>query len=310
MIVLAGYLFVTYVIDLRYQGDAPAVAVSVEGFAPDAIATEGIAVSPSGDVFVATGTGQILRLLPDGGTDVFVDLAGLKPGAKRDAICQIAFAHNGDLYVAHYAHGALRLVKPDGTVSTLDDNLAGPNFVLWHPAGYVFLTDSDGQVLYRYDPDGGNRTVIVEKDAVTYPNGFAWTGAGDGLLLNSTSTGTIYHVALTPDLRAAGAPRQVAFYGSGYWKKPVLDGLLRIGPDDYLTCDFFGNELLRINAAGVVRERYLLGEALNGAPIHPASLAQGRDGAIYVSNLGHVFKAMVSPEHWGRGFYRIHLPDA
>ena len=123
MIGAGGYFFGGRLIDLSYQGDAPAIDVPVEGFAEGAIATEGVAVSPDGQVHVATGTGQILRLNDDGSVSEFVDLSGLQPDAERHAICQIAFAPNGNLYVAHYAHGVLRMIEPDGRVSTIDDTV-------------------------------------------------------------------------------------------------------------------------------------------------------------------------------------------
>lgn len=301
---------------LRYDGPEPRVPVQTTALAPDATATEGVAVSPTGQVYFADGTGRVYRLREDDMPEVFADLSTILPGDDPPAICQIAFAPNGDLYVAHYARAALHRLSPDGEVTTLDVGkknpdakdsqegrapLQGPNFVLWHPAGYVFLTDSEAAVLYRYDPDGGNRTVILE--GISYPNGFAFTPDGNAILLNSCDSGRVYRLPLSADYRAAGPPQELRFLGHHFLHKAILDGMLRLADGDYLVCDFFGNQLVRLREDGTPVQRIALGNAVTGKPIYPASLAQTADGTIYVTNLGNVLKG-----DWGNGLYRFTLP--
>lgn len=293
MIIMAG--------GMHYDGPEPVVAPAVEALAPEAVATEGVAVSPAGHVYFGTGEGVVYRLGPGDTPEVFADLSTILPGDEPPSLCQLTFAPNGDLYVAHCGRSALHRITPDGTVTTLDTNLALPNFVLWHPGGYVFLTDSEANVLYRYDPDGGNRVTILE--GVTYPNGFAFTPDGRAMLLNSLDKGTVYRVELTDTYARAGPPTVVQFFGKHFFQKALLDGMLRLPDGTYLTCDFFGNQLIRFREDGTAVQRIALGAAVNGEPIFPASLAITPSGDVYVTNLGHVLK-----QAWGRGVYRFPLP--
>ncbi len=301
LLLVAGALFVRFGIHLRYDGPEPVVRVETTALAPDAVATEGVAVSPDGTVYFADGEGYVHRLNADDTTDVAFDLRDVPPAEARASICQLAFAPDGSLYVAHIGKSALHRIDARGERRTLDSDLEGPNFVAWHPAGYVFLTDSTAEVLYRYDPDGGNRTVIA--DTVSYPNGFAFTPDGRAILLNSCDSGYVYRIPLTEDYRAAGPPEVVRFLGRHVFHKAILDGMLRLPGGDYLVCDFFGNQLLRLREDGTVVQRLVLGDGSDGKPIHPASLAQAPDGAVYVTNLGDVFR-----QDWGRGIYRFRLP--
>lgn len=297
----AAGLFVAFGIHLRYDGPEPVVRVATTALAPEAVATEGVAVSPEGDVFFASGQGYVYRLTETDVAELILDLRQVEPFDARAAICQIAFSPTGELYVAHYGKSTLHRVDTEGRRHTMDTDLSGPNFVAWHPAGYVFLTDSDAEVLYRYDPDGGNRIVIT--DTVSYPNGFAFTPDGRAILLNSCDSGRVYRIPLTDTYQAAGPPEEVRFLGDHFFHKAILDGMLRLADGDYLVCDFFGNQLLRLREDGTVVQRLVLGTDVDGKPIHPASLAQAPNGDVYVTNLGNVFR-----KDWGRGLYRFTLP--
>lgn len=307
LLAAAAVAYVLYAVNYRlyYAGPEPVVRAKPQTLAPEAVATEGVAISPDGHVYFAGGEGFVYRLRDDDMPEVWKDLRTVVPGEGPPSICQIAFAPNGDMYVAHFGRGALHRIAADGTLTTLDTDLAGPNFVSWHPAGYVFLTDSEAAVLYRYDPDGANKTVIVPAGTVSYPNGFAFTPDGRAILLNSCDTGTVWRVPLDADYRAAGPPERVRFYGEHFFHKAILDGMLRLPDGTYLTCDFFGNQLIRIREDGTPVQRIALGPAVTGEPIYPASLALTADGALYVTNLGFVFT-----QRWGRGLYRLALPAA
>ena len=284
-----------------YTGPEPVIRVETTALAPEAVATEGVAVSPNGDVYFADGQGYVYVLGDDDTAKVVLDLSHV-PTAEGDTnICQIAFSPGGDLYIAHIGQSVFHRVKADGTRTIIDDDLEGPNFVAWHPAGYVFLSDSTREVLYRYDPDGSNRIVIT--DAVTYPNGFAFTPDGRAILLNSCTGGRVYRIPLTEDYRAAAPPTEVRFFGKHDLHKAILDGMLRLPDDTYLTCDFFGNQLIRFREDGSVVQRIHLGDAFEGKRLYPASLAQAPDGTLYVTNLGNVLT-----QDWGRGVYRFTLP--
>ncbi|MBI3884990.1 MAG: heme-binding protein [Opitutae bacterium] len=136
----AGNVFVADSINNLLRKISPAGAVStlaglsgVSGSADGAGAAAlfnnpgGLAVDSAGHLFVAdTGNSTVRRVTPAGVVTTFAGLpqiAGLKNGPGGDAWFNhpraLAFAANGDLYVADTGNGAIRLITPAGNVSTL-----------------------------------------------------------------------------------------------------------------------------------------------------------------------------------------------
>jgi hypothetical protein len=123
-----------------------------------------IAVGPDGAYYIGQLTGapfrdgaaSVYRLVPGGGPQLF--LTGFK------AIVDLAFDHGGNLYVLQHATGQTMLtgpgklirIAPDGTRTTVLDNLDRPTSVAIGPDGAVYLTNhglsaGDGEVL-RIEP--------------------------------------------------------------------------------------------------------------------------------------------------------------
>jgi sugar lactone lactonase YvrE len=164
----------------------------VEVFAALGAGSEGIAIghdsSGASRIFLALRDDRIVSVTPDGTVS---DLATI------DAPVGIAFREPGEIIACASADGASGLfsITLDGTVTMLTnespEGLFGlTNFVAIAPDGSLVFTDSMANRVYRADADGTNVTEIT--DAVTYPNGLAFSPDGTRLYIASWSTTTLY----------------------------------------------------------------------------------------------------------------------
>lgn len=180
----------------------------VELFADIGATSEGIALGQAADgspaIFVTTMDDRIVEVAPDG---TVTDRASI-PGPVG-----IAARPTGELVVCAKASAAeggapgIFEVALDGTITTL--TIAGPrgaygltNFVAVAPDGSLVFSDSEGDVLYRADADGSNVAVVT--DAITFPNGLAFSPDGTTLYVASWDTDTLH--AIPFDAGTYGAP--------------------------------------------------------------------------------------------------------
>jgi sugar lactone lactonase YvrE len=180
----------------------------VELFADIGATSEGLSLGQAADgspaLFVTTMDDRIVEVAPDG---TVTDRASI-PGPVG-----IAARPSGELVVCAKASAAeggvpgIFEVARDGTITTL--TIAGPrgpygltNFVAIAPDGSLVFSDSEGDVLYRCDADGGNVAVVT--DTITFPNGLAFSEDGATLYVASWDTDTLY--AIPFDAGAYGAP--------------------------------------------------------------------------------------------------------
>jgi len=138
-----------------------------------------VEVGPSSEVYVVDHGNHAIRVIqPQGGV---VTLAGPQPtgtftpgsgagfvdGAASDARFNlptaIALSPTGDLYVADYGNGAVRVIRANGTVGTLlsggtpQSRLYFPLGIAWAPGGYLVVTEQE--LVRRVNLDGTHSVI-------------------------------------------------------------------------------------------------------------------------------------------------------
>ena len=142
----------------------------------------GVAVDSGGRVFVADAYNDRVRAIGPDGTVATVAgsgrrgiLDGSALDAQFDTPSGVAVDSHGALYVADTGNGVVRIVSPDGVVSTAGPpppfGLIRPVGIAVDDTGTVFVTDDRGRIV-EIRPGVGARTLVGSRP------GFA-TGAGD-----------------------------------------------------------------------------------------------------------------------------------
>jgi sugar lactone lactonase YvrE len=155
--------------------------------------TEGLAFTPDGERLILGVPGGLIALDPAGNASA-IPLSG-------DPIVNplgIAFDRAGNLWVADSGGKALRVVSPDGEVTTRlttsgDRPLAGPNYVAIGPDDRVYLSDPCLGELLRFDPARNVVDAVMTFDLPSEggPNGFAFDASGERLWLATENTGLL-----------------------------------------------------------------------------------------------------------------------
>jgi sugar lactone lactonase YvrE len=156
--------------------DGPAVDAWFDGLA-------GVAIGPAGEVYVADGQANRVRVVKDGlvhafagtGTAGYAGDGGAATAAELRYPSGLAVAPDGSVYVADRMNHAIRRIAPDGTIATVagrgvpaddgdggpavDAGLAQPDGVAVDDAGRVYVADRDNFRVRRIDVDGTIATV-------------------------------------------------------------------------------------------------------------------------------------------------------
>ncbi len=156
---------------------------------------EGIAVDGKGNVFVSDHTDRIYRIDTTGAVSVYAGcgVPGWKDGVAKEARFYLprglVLDSLGNLYVADSFNNRIRMVDPNGNVSTLAGSSKkgrkdgiGDSSLFFHPAGITF---HKGQLIVA---DLGNQLIrkIDAKRRVTTYAGSGIRGATNGTLLQSS----------------------------------------------------------------------------------------------------------------------------
>jgi sugar lactone lactonase YvrE len=156
---------------------------SVDGIGSDARfeLPYGLAVDPSGNLYVSDQNQTIRKISPDGVVITFAGAAG-EQGSDNGAGSMARFAQPsglatdsaGNVYVADTVNHTIRKITPEGVVSTLagtagaigfEDGNGGaarfnfPNDVVVDSAGVVYVADYGNDAIRRITPDGTVTTV-------------------------------------------------------------------------------------------------------------------------------------------------------
>lgn len=253
-------------------------------FADLGASSEGIALGTTVDgdsvLYVGTLDDRIVRVAPDGTVTDLVSIPDpLGIAIRADGELVVCAKHT----TAEGGAAALFLVTRAGLITPLA--LTGPggaafgltNFVAIAPDGSLVFSDSMANQLFRADADGTNVTLVT--DAITYPNGLAFSPDGTTLYVASWNASTVH--ALSFD-------RTTSSYGAPAASIEVIDNV------DGIVTTSTGALVLVTSSRGIV-----LGEAGSGtteplAPIRaitlPANGVFGDDAfgtsSLYVSTLG------------------------
>ena len=201
----------------------------------------GIAVDARGRLIVAdTYNDRIVAIEHDG---TVTPLAGAgSPGFEDGAHamfhtpCGVAVDASGKVYVADTGNGALRVITPDGIVSTIATGIAGmplrPLAVAAAADGSVFASDSGGRVV-EITPNRGQRTVAGSRRGFAdglgsvalfrAPSGIAVSAPGH-LIVTDRRNGVLRLVAARSqaELRPPAPPLNPHFDTQGFDRTPLL----------------------------------------------------------------------------------------
>ena len=242
----------------------------------------GVAVDDFGNLYVADSRNNMIRKISADGE--VTTIAGSGIAGSRDGKADmasffypeaLAVDRKGNLYVADTHNSLIRMISPDGLVTTLAgqriyhtipgmdtvvrfDNPAG---IAVDSLGYVYVADCGNDLIRKISPDGKVQNI-----------------AGNGKKGAKDSTGL-----------------NASFYLPG---GIALDSIGNI-----YVADTYNNKIRKISPAGIVTTlagRKLAGDANGKGPVasfsHPTGITVGPGGYIYVADVGNNRIRMISPD--------------
>jgi 6-phosphogluconolactonase (cycloisomerase 2 family) len=165
----------------------------------------GIAIAPSGRVYIANSGNDSVTSYPPGAAAPFItNLTGSATGLQGPSAATLDAA--GRLYVADqpanaitvYAPGATGDATPVATISGPDTGISGPDALTVDGSGRLWVADSTSNSLTQYAPGAnGNAkplaTIAGSATGLNSPRGLAQDAAGDLLVTNQYGhTVTVY----------------------------------------------------------------------------------------------------------------------
>jgi sugar lactone lactonase YvrE len=144
--------------------------------------SEGIAFSPSGELYISASD-DVAQVQPDGTWDVVVD--------GVDAAIGLTFDPDGSMYICDFGpsstvgqmDGAIHKWDPINGLELVADNIDNPNFITRTPQGDFLISDDFEANIFHMTPDG---TVTTWIDSVESPNGMVFSADGSALYVAGT----------------------------------------------------------------------------------------------------------------------------
>jgi uncharacterized protein (TIGR03437 family) len=271
---------------------------------------EGVAVDRDGNVYIADAADHRIRRMAASGTIQTIAGTG-RPGFSGDSapatLAQlnrpygIALDQAGNLYVADLGNARVRCIDGHGVITTvagggttdpgtsaaagmdaLTAQLISPRNVATAPDGSVYISDFDGQRVYRLDSSGTLTTVTgtgskgffgdngdAHLAQVAWPAGLA-AGADGALYVADSGNGRVRRIAGGAITTVAQAPQvvDVAFTAAGGLYVAAA-GMLGSPDSPIPGSDQFNARALALNASGnVVFSSGNLIQVVDAAGIH------------------------------------------
>ena len=243
---------------------------------PPGTILENIAIAPAGDLFVSDlGSGALLRISPQGISEVFGGVPGPLAGVALDTDGTVVAASGTSIY--RFARNGTR---------TLVTTIAGAGFLngltLFSP-NTVLVADDTANLIWKVDLRTGSNSLWLTGDLLVPPAGGLPIGPNGIKLfkgaayISVTGAGTILRVPILPD----GSPGLPAVYASSL---PVDD--FAFGSDGSIFAATQVGEVIRLYPNGIRT-------SLATGTLGDAALAFGRTAGdrndIYVVNNGGAF---------------------
>jgi streptogramin lyase len=246
---------------------------SVELVASGLNAAHGVAIGPTGDIFVSNYYGTVFKI--DQVTHAVQVYASLPPYGEN-----LAFDNSGNLFVLS-GTGAPRdvlQVFPDGT-STVFSATGGSHTVglAVGPDGYLYLGNTGDGTISRIGPSGGTATTILS--GLGAPRGVCFDKPGN-LYIADTATGDI--LKAPPPYTAYSV---VATLGSnrGTFLEVDSSGVLYVSDDPTASIYKVEGGVITLFASGFAGPS-------NPPALGPLGLHFDAQGNLYVADAGNLWK--------------------
>jgi sugar lactone lactonase YvrE len=257
-------------------------------------------------LFVADyGNNRIRKITSDGVVSTIAgSTEGFADGQGSQAMFYspgyLAVRPDGTILVSDGRNGRIRIVTPDGTVSTLVSNLMAPMGLAISKSGVIYISESHAHRIIKMSPDGersvysgseqGSSDGPLNAARFSYPSALAL--APDGTLF-VVDSGNHRIRAISPN----GIVRTIA----GSWQG-FQDGLdtdarfheprgIALGPNGTLyVSDFYNHRIREISSSGMVStlcgmtEGYADARGSEARFSFPAGLAISQNGTLFVAD--------------------------
>ena len=271
----SGDLYVSAVpLVLKVSGGTPSP------FSSATLLPTGVAFDPSGNLFAADATANlIIKLSPAGSQSTFLGTGLSSPRG-------LAFDAAGNLYVADSGTNSILKVTPGGVTTTFATGLSAPRGLAFDILGNLYVANSGNNTIVKITTDGTKTTFV--STGLNGPFGLAFNSQGT-LFVSNTGSNAILKVDLAGVVTTfvstgLNSPRGLAFdasgnlfvanFGSGDVLKITPGGIVTIDVPGLLGPQFLAllpsiHQLLNISTRGYVQtgERVMIaGFTVKGDP--------------------------------------------
>ena len=295
-------------------GDATATALGDGGDATAAplVYPSAVALDNLGNLYVAeTGAQRIRKVTTTGqistfaGTGIAGDSGDSGPaaGAQLNSPAGVTVDAFGNVWIADTNNHRVRLVTPDGNISTVagtgtsgmgPDDLPGPQTLLHAPegvcadhTGIVFIVDTGNNRVLRVEAGSGTVAAVAGGGSASFnqPTACAVDTAGD-LFIADTLNHRIQRLTPSGAVSTVAGTGTQGFGGDGQPATLALlnapAGIAASGDGDLFIADTGNNRIRLVTASGAIQTISGNGTALNA----PGGLALDGSGDAYFAEMG------------------------
>lgn len=259
----------------------------------------GIAVSPSGDVYVTDALQRVVRFSPDGAFQAEWGRPGEGPGEFSNAV-GVAVGRDGVVYVSDYHRDRIQTFSPTGEVlgefgrsGSGPGEFSAPADLALDDDGFLYVADFYNHRVQKLAADGTFQTVIghagrVGPGALHYPTGVTIAAAGELLVADA------YNYQLQWFDRE-GQPRdRVGYHLFWFWPRPATSPAGFFVPTDAAegpagiihVADSGNHRVVMLSASGERLGQWELPDP-NPDIYSPEQVAVSRDGkTVFATDLG------------------------